>query len=102
MFFGSRTATTSRARGEGFILLAFLSCSGQADAIRADRYTWRTWSGEVVSPGSWHTHPNPTCFTSEQMLVDAIGGRCWRAVDPPARLAPALAGSVPLRAPRLL
>ena len=33
-------------------------------------------SGEAVgsSPGSWHIHPNPTCFTSEQMLVDAIDG----------------------------
>ena len=32
--------------------------------------------GDAVgsSPGSWHIHPNPTCFTSEQMLVDAIDG----------------------------
>jgi len=80
----SRSAMTSHARGKRFtqstclgMLLAVLSYSGQADGMRAERCAWKKMcSGEAVgsSPGSWHIHRNPTCFTSEQILVDAIDG----------------------------
>src|SRR5262249_49149380 len=54
IFVGSRSAVTSRARGQGFLhtawlgtLLAVLSYSTQADDLKAARYTWRNleWGG---------------------------------------------------------
>jgi xyloglucan-specific exo-beta-1,4-glucanase len=82
LFLGRRSAMTSRARGQGFVhtawlgtLLAVLSCSAQADALKAERYTWRNveWGGGGYVNGIV-AHPS----TPNLLYIRTDVGGCYR------------------------